>query len=373
METAFVHFYFSVLFYLNALIQAIFFIKSKKPFHFYAAGWLFVAGCVLFYWFLFASNLLLQYPFLAVTYFVMQIMGSPFGLCMIFAIFSPGFIPPLYSILFMIPGALGIIRLGILATDPVFNNSFIKTMYAQKAVNISVDRYVDALFLIHVFVSASAMFWVLIRKLNWKNVWNDSKKPGIVQKVVLYLLSIIVIHVSTVMLIFLVPVLPGLLAFQKYVTLFGAGEVFIISLFFQLMPTYISASLKSIHAPEGYCEKFIRSRLDGVNLNDLNARLNALFDKEEIFMDENLTLDALSKKAGYSSKVVSEFLNSKKKLRFTDLVNQYRMKKAIELLKNNPDVSVTHAAMDAGFNSIPTFYRLFKKETGTSPEKYRSM
>jgi AraC-like DNA-binding protein len=152
-----------------------------------------------------------------------------------------------------------------------------------------------------------------------------------------------------------------------------AGEAFLYFLFFQLMPPFIEYQLKQDKMTEGACQRFIQSRLDGIDLIELENKSYALLTDDRIFLDENLNLEGFSQEMGYHPKVISEYLNTVKKTRFNDFINDHRLKSAIEILRNNPEYSVTRAALDSGFNSIPTFYRLFKKRYNMSPETFRNM
>ena len=53
-----------------------------------------------------------------------------------------------------------------------------------------------------------------------------------------------------------------------------------------------------------------------------------------------------------------------------EYINEFRIRKAIELLEKT-NRSVTEICMEAGFNNLGNFLREFKKETGTTPLKYR--
>ena len=55
---------------------------------------------------------------------------------------------------------------------------------------------------------------------------------------------------------------------------------------------------------------------------------------------------------------------------FSDLVNSYRVELAKETLIKDKHLSVEGVALNSGFNSRATFYRVFKKHTGFSPTEY---
>ena len=71
--------------------------------------------------------------------------------------------------------------------------------------------------------------------------------------------------------------------------------------------------------------------------------------------------------------VREQIINEKMGRNFLDFVNQYRVEEAKGMLtdENRNHLTVLSIAYDAGFNSKTAFYSAFKKQTGTSPTKYR--
>lgn len=69
---------------------------------------------------------------------------------------------------------------------------------------------------------------------------------------------------------------------------------------------------------------------------------------------------------------LSRIINQHYKARFTDVVNQYRVKEAQRLLVSNPQQAITDIAFEVGFSSIPSFNRVFKDSSGFSPSEYRN-
>lgn len=88
------------------------------------------------------------------------------------------------------------------------------------------------------------------------------------------------------------------------------------------------------------------------------------------YMD-NLTLDNMSCKMGFSKFHFSRLFKQYTNYTFCDYLNYRRIKAAEELL-SNPSRSITDIAMEAGFTSISTFNRLFLKYKKCSPSEYRA-
>jgi AraC-like DNA-binding protein len=114
-----------------------------------------------------------------------------------------------------------------------------------------------------------------------------------------------------------------------------------------------------------------RSYLQGLNLDQIDANLKTLMTKNEMFLNENLSLPQLADCLGISSHQLSQFLNTRLNKNFKMFVNEYRIAKAKELLIQDKDTKVLAIALDVGFKSKSTFNAAFLKVTGTAPSEYR--
>jgi AraC-like DNA-binding protein len=370
MEMAYVHLYFSILFLANAIIQFVIFLLNKKPFHKWAS--ITTLGCayILFYLFMFHTGSLKQYPYLAGTSLYVQ-FTSFIPIFMMVCIITPAFRLSGIHYLLQLPALIAILRLFWLRLDSEFIEKIITETYKNNLPDYVPDQVINTLYGFHVVLVYTYLIYYYIMHLKWKNVWSDLKERGVVFKISMGIIGVNIFHfiLYTGKIPFFSKFYPeNVINFMNNIV---AGEAFMYFLFFQLMPPLIHFNLSKTESIEGACQKFVRSRLDGIDLTELEFQIDKILSQEDVFLDENLNLDTFSGKTGYHSKIVSEYLNSIKKIRFNDLVNQHRITKAMELIKSDPEISITRAALNSGFNSLPTFYRIFKKQTGLSPEKYR--
>jgi len=118
-------------------------------------------------------------------------------------------------------------------------------------------------------------------------------------------------------------------------------------------------------------ERKKRSYLKGINLKELNLKLNHLMEVEEIFTDEKLSLPGLSRKLNISPHQLSQYLNDKRGDNFAAFINQYRVKKAKKMLVADPDKKILAIAFDVGFQSKSTFNAAFAKFAKMTPHEYR--
>ncbi|NLG92307.1 MAG: response regulator [Clostridiales bacterium] len=91
----------------------------------------------------------------------------------------------------------------------------------------------------------------------------------------------------------------------------------------------------------------------------------------ELHYAEKLTLTELAEKAYVSQWYLSKLLNKYTHMSFCDLLNQTRIKKAEELLKD-PSLKIYEISDLLGFNDVNHFSRVFKKIKQMSPNEYRN-
>ena len=90
---------------------------------------------------------------------------------------------------------------------------------------------------------------------------------------------------------------------------------------------------------------------------------------QEYYMKDNM-LDELYKELGVSEKTVYRFLKCNVGVSTKELITACKIEAAKPLLKFS-DKSINFIADKCGFGSENTFYRVFKKEVGVTPNEYR--
>lgn len=117
--------------------------------------------------------------------------------------------------------------------------------------------------------------------------------------------------------------------------------------------------------------RYAISRLNGINVDSVVARLDDLMREERVFLDEDLTLARLAEDLSIRPQQLSEILNTRMEANFRDYVNGFRLEEAASLLKQEPHRSVLSIAYAAGFNSKSSFHKLFAGRFGCSPADFR--
>lgn len=106
---------------------------------------------------------------------------------------------------------------------------------------------------------------------------------------------------------------------------------------------------------------------------DIAARLQQLFQEEEVFHKPDLKLADVSEQLDIPAHVLSQYLNDNLGKSFTHFINEYRVQAVEVMLKDNDHLTLEAIGAECGFRSNSSFYAAFKKFKGLTPAKYRKM
>ncbi|WGQ11846.1 helix-turn-helix domain-containing protein [Pedobacter gandavensis] len=119
-------------------------------------------------------------------------------------------------------------------------------------------------------------------------------------------------------------------------------------------------------------EQEITVKLDIKGMDQGLEKIRLALEQEKVFLLKGITIIDFSKHTGIPPKVLSALINRKFKTNFNELINNYRVEYAIELLDQQilERYSIEGLASMVGFNSRITFFNAFKKKIGYSPKEY---
>jgi AraC-like DNA-binding protein len=89
-----------------------------------------------------------------------------------------------------------------------------------------------------------------------------------------------------------------------------------------------------------------------------------------LYRDHDLTLQRIARRTGITARKISHAVNRGHGTTVTDLVNGYRVREAMRLLRDS-DLPVTQVMLDAGFQTKSNFNRAFRATAGQTPTAYR--
>jgi AraC-like DNA-binding protein len=95
--------------------------------------------------------------------------------------------------------------------------------------------------------------------------------------------------------------------------------------------------------------------------------------EKEPYLDSSLTIQDLSEQVKMPVKDLSTLINLYMDKHFFDFVNEYRIEKAMQILRDSSqkELTVLEILYHVGFNSKSSFNTSFKKYTGKTPTDYR--
>jgi len=100
------------------------------------------------------------------------------------------------------------------------------------------------------------------------------------------------------------------------------------------------------------------------------STIRKIMDEIKEHYTENITLTGLAEKYAISVSYLSELLKEHLQLSFSEYISSKRIQKAKELLADE-SLSIEQIAEQTGYNDYFYFTKVFKKNTGISPSKYR--
>ena len=90
-------------------------------------------------------------------------------------------------------------------------------------------------------------------------------------------------------------------------------------------------------------------------------RINAVIDYARENLNRDLSLDTLARVAGFSPFHFHRIFKSITEETVNEMVMRLRLERAVALLRSTPELSITDAAFECGFQSVSVFSRSFKK------------
>ena len=112
---------------------------------------------------------------------------------------------------------------------------------------------------------------------------------------------------------------------------------------------------------------------DNKHFKELEANLEKFVTTNEVFLNPSLTIFELAEGLNMKSIDLSSFLNKNLNKNFFDYINEYRIKRAMQILQdpNKKNLTVLEILYEVGFNSKSSFNTAFKKYTNLTPTQYR--
>lgn len=136
-----------------------------------------------------------------------------------------------------------------------------------------------------------------------------------------------------------------------------------------IMLTHIDSILK--YSQRFYKRQFInRLELSGKTVSKFNEALAVYFKNDYLRLKGLPTVTSIAAELNLSTRYLSDLLKQETGKTAIDLIHIYLVNEAKNLLKTE-DQNVSEIAYTLGFENLPYFSRLFKKEVGVSPNQFK--
>lgn len=116
-----------------------------------------------------------------------------------------------------------------------------------------------------------------------------------------------------------------------------------------------------------------RTMLNSKMVEELYQRIMAKFIVEKKYRDPDYSAQKLAIELGTNTRYISAVVNLRYQDNYSQMVNEFRIKDAMYLLKDKHTQKMTmqEVATSVGFANRQSFYAAFYKRTGLSPKEYR--
>lgn len=113
-------------------------------------------------------------------------------------------------------------------------------------------------------------------------------------------------------------------------------------------------------------------KCDPAQMKYLFERAQRYLNSEQPFLDANYREDEMAKALFTNRVYLSQTINQVSGMNFKTLINSYRVRYAMTLMREQPALNIKEIALHSGFNSSNVFLTSFRQITGENPQKYLS-
>ena len=105
--------------------------------------------------------------------------------------------------------------------------------------------------------------------------------------------------------------------------------------------------------------------------NKIFVELNRIVVQDQLYLSSELSREDLAQLVHLNNARFARMIKECTGTNFNGYINDLRIDHAIKLLKLHPNYTIRAIADEAGFNSTPILYNLFKKKTGMTPYEFK--
>ena len=110
--------------------------------------------------------------------------------------------------------------------------------------------------------------------------------------------------------------------------------------------------------------------LKDADMEDLKERLCNVLEREKLYLNPDLRVGDVSERLYTNKSYLAQTIKIKLNKNFCQLVHYYRVREAMRLYAQNPDLTITQLCRRVGFKSMTTFNTAFGRNTGFTPAEW---
>lgn len=242
-------------------------------------------------------------------------------------------------------------------------------------LDVTLNYNDDPLGIRHYTNQITAIYFVIYMFLSIRLLVIEVRKSGLsllrTRDVKIRNLRNITLHFAVVVLIFIIVKL----SFESDI-----GDYFISSYVSFMI---LSTGFRIINSSEYFKQnatfmdfplmKYKKSALSEADKEMILAKIKLEMGKNKYYLNHMASLEDLAKLIKYGKHHVSQVINEKLGRNFFEMLAEYRVEEAKEILKADKEnkITIENLADEVGYNSKSAFNNAFKKLTGKTPSEFR--
>ena len=326
------------------------------------AAFLLAISYILAVEFLHESGLIQDAPHLLATSTPVIFMLGPLIYLYICSLVNPNFTFSRGTLIHFIP-----VLVCIAAILPFYlQSSTFKINYIQQSVAGPVELPASRAYFYGFGLLQNGLYWWLCYSAIGS--LNHEIKPFIKR----WLLRITVVYGGFLICYLLVFVL--FLAVDFYLREIRYGGYLLLSFSVHLYSYLLLQESRPVEKIHG-TRKYMNSTLGSREITTVKKQLLELMEREKPYLDSTLRLEQVANRLEVSAHQLSQVINTECNTNFNAFINRYRIREAKQMLHSDrfASYSLEGIAMECGFGNRTSFYRAFRKQTGTTPADFKKM
>lgn len=106
------------------------------------------------------------------------------------------------------------------------------------------------------------------------------------------------------------------------------------------------------------------------DMEELKDRLCNVLEHEKLYLNPDIRVGDLADRLYTNKSYLAQTIKIKLNKNFCQLVHYYRVREAMRLYAQNPELTITQLSRRVGFNSMTTFNTAFGRNTGYTPAEW---